>query len=335
MLGQRVRELRQARGLTQSELAERCGVSRQLIGAVENDRHLPRVDAAIALASALGVSVEELASPATRAVEAVLGAVPVEGTAVQAGRVGDRVVCAPATSPFVGWDVAHGVVTADGLELLDDARPGVVVAGCDPALGLAARLASSGSVASVLAVGASTADAIAALSAGRAHACIVHGLDDALPVAEVDVARFHLSRWQVGLAAAAGTARDWVDRALTGRIRVVQRRPGAGSQTAFERAVRSRGAQTPDGPLVDGHLEAAWLARHVGLPAVTIEPAALAAGLAFHALETHAAQLWIDRSWLDEPGVRRIGDVLTSADLARRLAAVGGYDLAGSGSALP
>lgn len=65
-----------------------------------------------------------------------------------------------------------------------------------------------------------------------------------------------------------------------------------------------------------------------------IEPAALAAGLAFHPLEAHAAELWVAEDWLDEPGVRRLREALTSQGLARRLEAVGGYDLAGCGTAV-
>jgi DNA-binding transcriptional ArsR family regulator/DNA-binding XRE family transcriptional regulator len=52
-----------AGGLTQAQLAELAGVSRQLVGAVEADRHLPRVDAAVRLAAALSTTVEELLAP--------------------------------------------------------------------------------------------------------------------------------------------------------------------------------------------------------------------------------------------------------------------------------
>jgi DNA-binding XRE family transcriptional regulator len=58
-----LRELREAAGLTQAELAARAGVSRQLVGAVEVGRHLPRVDAALALAAALNVDVGRCSSP--------------------------------------------------------------------------------------------------------------------------------------------------------------------------------------------------------------------------------------------------------------------------------
>ena len=333
MFGRRVRELREAKGLSQAELAARAGVSRQLVGAVENGRHLPRVDAGLALAAALDASVEALSAPRRPTVEGVLGALPADGTPVRAGRVGDRLVCAPTRAAFEGWEVADGVLADGSLALHDDARPGVVAVGCDPALGLAAQLVAARSAESVLAVAASTREAVTALAGGRAHIGLVHGPQDRLPSCDGEVTRLHLSQWRVGLAAPAEAGRRRIDEALAGRSRVVQRRAGAGSQAAFERALRAEGATVPDGPVVDGHVEAAWLAARIGLAAVTIEPAAIAAGLAFHPLETHTAELWIDRAWVDEPGVRRLGEALTSPELARRLTAVGGYDLTATGTA--
>jgi putative transcriptional regulator len=47
-------------GLTQSELADRCGVSRKTINTVENGVFTPSATLAIKLAQALSVPVEEL-----------------------------------------------------------------------------------------------------------------------------------------------------------------------------------------------------------------------------------------------------------------------------------
>lgn len=49
-----------AGGLTQQELAERVGVTRQTILAIEKGRYNPSVALAIRLARVFGVSVEEL-----------------------------------------------------------------------------------------------------------------------------------------------------------------------------------------------------------------------------------------------------------------------------------
>jgi len=60
-----LRDARRGAGLSQAALAERAGISRQAVGAIEAGQHRPSVDAAMALASAVGRSVEELfAAPA-------------------------------------------------------------------------------------------------------------------------------------------------------------------------------------------------------------------------------------------------------------------------------
>ena len=335
MLGPRIRELRLAHGLTQEDLAARAGVSRQLVGAVEAGRHLPRVDAAVAIARVLGAPVEDLLAPAATEVVGVL-APPRDGQPVRVARVGGLLVCLPARPVGESWAVADAVVHGGMVDLIHGERPAAVVAGCDPALGLIERLVGPGSDPSVLAVSTSSSAAVAALRAGRVHAAVVHGPAGRLPTPPPGAHRFLVTRWQVGLVAPSDLRRGWAERALTGRAKVVQREAGAGSQTAFERAARAAGATLPiAGPRVAGHLEAAQRAASDGLPAVSIEPAALATGLAFHPLEEHVSELWVAGDHLGEPAVRRFTDELTGARLHRRLAAIGGYDLTECGAAVP
>ena len=59
-LGNRIREARDAQGLTQAELAERIGVSRKTVNTVENGVFIPSTVVALKLAGALGCAVEEL-----------------------------------------------------------------------------------------------------------------------------------------------------------------------------------------------------------------------------------------------------------------------------------
>ena len=130
----RLRRAREAAGMTQTELASRAGVSRQLVGAVEAGRHLPRVDAALAIAAALDADVQSLFRAEAAPVDVGSGAAPVDGSLVRAGRVGDRIVTVAARVGFDGWDVADGVVEGEGLTSFARRRPGVVVAGCEPGL---------------------------------------------------------------------------------------------------------------------------------------------------------------------------------------------------------
>ena len=59
-VGERVRELRSDRGLTQLRLAERAGISRPSIANVEAGRQNVSLRQLCALAAALGVEVEDL-----------------------------------------------------------------------------------------------------------------------------------------------------------------------------------------------------------------------------------------------------------------------------------
>ncbi len=55
-----VRELRDARGLTQAQLGEAVGVSRQSINSIEKGKYDPSLPLAIAIARYFGTTVEEV-----------------------------------------------------------------------------------------------------------------------------------------------------------------------------------------------------------------------------------------------------------------------------------
>ncbi len=59
-LSNRLKEVRTARGLTQTELAERIGVSRKTVNTVENGIFVPSTLLALALAHELKVKVEDI-----------------------------------------------------------------------------------------------------------------------------------------------------------------------------------------------------------------------------------------------------------------------------------
>lgn len=62
LLGERVRELRKKRGLTQVEFAALCGVPQSRISTIENGSRVPNVETVIRLARALGCKVTALMS---------------------------------------------------------------------------------------------------------------------------------------------------------------------------------------------------------------------------------------------------------------------------------
>jgi putative transcriptional regulator len=55
-----VRDMRMRKNLAQGQLAEAMGVSRQTINSIENERYIPSLPLALALARFFGVTVEEM-----------------------------------------------------------------------------------------------------------------------------------------------------------------------------------------------------------------------------------------------------------------------------------
>ena len=59
----KIREMRREKGLLQEQLAKKCGVSRQTINAIENNKYDPTLALAFRLAGELGTTVDRLFSP--------------------------------------------------------------------------------------------------------------------------------------------------------------------------------------------------------------------------------------------------------------------------------
>src|ERR1035441_10129564 len=148
--GAQLRLARQARGLSQQQLAGVAGVTRQAVSAVESGHSDPSLRVALAVARALGMTVEELFGPGDPAdpVLARPGApASGEGSRVVLATVGDTFVALPLhtdTAARVGFGAAGGLVVGAALDgkptievrPIGPPRPTLVVAGCDPALPL-------------------------------------------------------------------------------------------------------------------------------------------------------------------------------------------------------
>jgi len=338
-LGAALRERRWQCGLTQTELAARAGVSRQLVAAVEAGRNTPAVDAALRLAGALATTVEELFSARSPAVVTALGGRLRDRAPVRVGRVDDQLVAAELADHGIagaGWAKPDAISERGRLRLFPGANPaGTVVAGCDPAFGVAERMLEGLGPRSLLALSAPTDSALRALGRGRVHAAVVHGLTDALPSPPVPVRRWHIARWRVGLGVASRVPARSLEGVLSADVPFAQRQAAAASQQAFERARLASGAQQPSAVLTTtGHLEAARLAAALGGAGVTNEAAARAFHLRFLPLEDHTVELWAAERWHDHPGIGALADVLNTAAFTERVGSYGGYDLTHCGELL-
>jgi len=331
----RLRARRIECGLTQAELARRARVSRQLVAAAEAEQNTPAVDAALRLAHALATTVEQLfGSGTTRVAHAFDGPLR-EGVPLRVGRVGEQLVVAELPdhgTAAAGWATADGILQAGTLRLFARASPErLVLAGCDPALGIAEAMLGGRGESRLLALSGPTDTALRSLGDRRVHAAAVHGPAGQLPPAPLPILRVHLASWQVGLATAPTLPATTLEDLLARGGAIVQREPAAASQQALRRAAKPLGREIPRGPRARGHIDAARQASILGIAAVTTEPAARAFDLRFLPLERHAVEIWIAEEWADHPGVESLGNLLTSTGFTDRIGAVGGYDLADTG----
>jgi hypothetical protein len=209
----------------------------------------------------------------------------------------------------------------------------LILAGCDPALGVAETMLQGLQLRSLLTLPAATGVALQALAAGSIHAAVVHGRDAELPTAPVPVVRLHFARWQVGVGHPAALEARGLELLLESGLPIVQREPAASSQQAFYRAAGALGLrEPPPAAIAEGHIDAARTAALLGCAAVTTESAAWAFELGFVPLEEHTVEIWVAERWVDHPALDALTNLLSSAAFTDRVRRFGGYELAGCGT---
>jgi putative molybdopterin biosynthesis protein len=354
--GMRLRAARQGRGYSQQQLAGMAGVSRQAVSAVEAGHSDPSLRVALALASALGVTVEELFGPMMPT--PVVGARPVAplggaGARVSLAQVGESFVALPMLADAAtrtGFRPAGGVVAmpagaapATPVRPLGPPRPTLVVAGCDPALPLLETpLAQLDPPVALSWWPCGSAEALRLAAAGLVHAAGAHLLGRSgeynTGPAEEQLARtgaevIGFASWREGLVlrpGLAGQVRGVRDLAEQG-LRVVNREEGAEARHVLDRELAAAGLQPGAlrgyGTRAGGHLQvAAATAGGLADAGVASEPAALAYGLAFVPLTAERFDLVIPASQAGSREVDALRKVLTSPWLLTQLGTLPGYD---------
>jgi putative molybdopterin biosynthesis protein len=349
--GPRLRLARQARGFSQQQLAGMAGVSRQAVSAVEAGHSDPSLRVALALARALGMTVEELFGrgetppPVTARAVAPLGP---PGARVRLAPMGESFVAVPLggdQTTQAGFTSAGGVVAVADSEVLpiEPPRPTLVVAGCDPALplleiplarldppvgfawwscssGEALRLAAAGLV---HAAGAHLRGPAGEYNTGPAREGLRHGGAEVLGFAA----------WREGLALRPDLADKvaGLDDAATCGLRLVNREKGSEARRVLDREAARLGIATESlagyGTRVTGHLQvAAAIVAGLADAGVASEPAAIAYGLAFVPLAAERFDLVIPASQAGSREVQALRKVLASPWLLTQLGCLPGYD---------
>ena len=345
--GTRLRLARQARGLSQQQLAGMAAVTRQAVSAVESGHSDPSLRVALALARALGLTVEELfgpGDPADPVLAQPVTAVGGEGSRVALATVGDTFVALPLradTSARAGFRPAGGLVV--GQELHGDLiavrpiaplRPTLVVAGCDPALPLLETpLALLDPPVGFAWWPCGNGEALRLAAAGLVHAAGVHQPGDEAGMPDgAEVVGF--TSWREGLVIRSGTRITGLGDAVRQGLRLVNREPGAQARRLLDRELGRLGLD-PGGPVglpgydsqAAGHLQvAAAVAGRLADVGVSSEPAALAYGLGCLPLAEERFDLILPAKNAASREVQGLLKVLTSPWLLAQLATLPGYD---------
>jgi molybdate-binding protein/DNA-binding XRE family transcriptional regulator len=355
--GTALRMARQARGLSQQQLAGMAGVTRQAVSAVESGNSDPSLRVALSLASALGVTVEALFGPGDPA-DPVL-ARPVApigpGARVALATVGDTFVALPLhaeTAACTGFGPAGGLVpghaeaavplaAAPASQLpvrpVGPPRPTLVVAGCDPALPLLETPLSLLDPPVAFAWWpCGSGEAMRLAAAGLVHAAGVHrpadepaGVDVSSIPGGAEVVGF--ASWREGLVVRPGTTVTGLGDVARLGLRLVNREPGAQARTLLDQECVRLGLTPAELPGYDsqaaGHLQvAAAVAGRLADAGVSSEPAALAYSLDFIPLTTERFDLVMPAKLATSRELQGLLKVLTSPWLLTQLASLPGYE---------
>src|SRR5262245_41464080 len=142
-LPNRVQQARLGRGWSQDQLADKSGISRSAVSAIETHRLVPSVASALALADCLGRKVEDLFGVGVdQAIEELWAWPPTrEPCRFWRASIDGRVRRFPAEMTVAGVLPHDGVCDRGAIRPAGDVSPEktLVMASCDPAAGLLAR----------------------------------------------------------------------------------------------------------------------------------------------------------------------------------------------------
>ncbi len=347
-LRNRLREVRMAHGLTQQVLAQRAGLTRQTVGAIEAGDYGPSLEVGLRLATALDVPIDDIFSLRIKDTPDA-GLLPQAGTTrVLSAVIGGReVLRGLGQLGAYRWPAAaaDGLAEVDAYGAVSFERFGerrqdtVFIAGCDPALGLVAdHLQRQGTRAFWFTAGSGAARE--QLRSGRAHFAAVHwteGEEPPEPAPEVE--RIVLSRWQMGIVARQGAElfEDAGDLARPG-LRIVNRERGSGARRLLDRLIGEASLSPARVFGYDRELPGHWevaeaIARGKADVGIASAAAAAACSLAFRPLTVETCEVWWRAETTGKETVERLLGTLRSAAFGHDLTAFGPFDTSRTGSA--
>lgn len=359
-LQNQVRALREARSLSQVDLAEASRLTRQSVSAIETGRSTPAVDVALRIARALDCRVEDLFSQPAPDLLAVEPSSAALGPRVALARIGGRWVAHPlhrsdarasADGLVISARRSRGSaerLTVQPVRSTAELARTVVLMGCAAGLGvLADRLNARVGAGRFTWLSRSSTAAVEALAHKQTHLAGVHLVDPDTGEADLrdvrvlgrdrPLALITLAHWDVGLVTQPKNPKRIRSVADFGRrgLRLVARESGSGAQRVLETELRRAGL-----PLslarsarvrASGQLETACaIAIGAADGGIASRDAAIAFGLDFAPLSQERYDLVLPLSELEDSRLQRLLSEVTSGSFRRELESLG-YDARAAG----
>ncbi len=341
-LDNRVKPLRQARGWSQADLAEAAGLSRTGVSAIEGQRLVPSVAAALALAKALGCTVEELfggSRPQSQGVQFAWqpASFPCRYWAAE---VAARNWLYPVENgPRGGLGHDGRVENAAALPVaIERASETLVLASCDPAAALMAALYRRQSGLRMLVLTRSSGEALQLLQQGLVHVAGVHLVSTSDQAGNVAAVRERLAgqakllrvaSGEEGLACQPGSHLKTAGGATREKLRWIGRNVGAGARRCQDELLGKRPVPRHTARDHRGVVEAirsGW--ADVG---VCVRLASDEGQLQFLPVATEPYDLCFRREATDDPRLAALVRVVRSREYRQLLSELPGYHLEHTG----
>ena len=339
----RVRDYRISLGLTQAKLAEQAGISRTAVTAIEADRLVPSVAAALALAEVLGTTVELLFGQSDEAGRTPAWAMDPHFTAgaYWEAEVSGRKWRYPAASSPMLTPPPDGTSYDESPSLNPGSsmpRQTLVIACCDPAAGLLASQFARETQLRMLILPHSSRQALELLKQGKVHAAGLHLSTRDDPQRNVDLVRrtlgsdyqlLRIARWQEGIAVAPSSRIRTIGEAAKAKLKWIGREPGSGARQCLDWLLDNRPAPRR---LARNHrgvaeaVQAGWADA-----GVCVQLSSAEAGLGFLPVQEEAYELCIPNGLLEDTRIQSLLRVVRSAEYRKLLGNLPGYDATETG----
>jgi putative molybdopterin biosynthesis protein len=363
----RLREKRQSLGLSQKQLADSAGITRQAVCAVEAKQYSPATSVALRLARALRCRVEDLFSIKSdgEIVEGeLLGVIPtgIGPWRAQVTQIGHRLLVRPlvgvgelsslsatADGLIIGTDLDKNRVKVKLLKDRETVRRKLVVGGCDPAMFLAGEHVQKHDLDNLVPCLMGSGSALNALKRGEVHVAGIHLAEEnsgtwKLPnlkqsLSDMDCIVITFAHWEEGFIVRQGNPKKirTVSDIAKPTMRIINREKGSGARRLLDKQLQASRIKPNR---VEGYREevlshldvASRIKAGLADAGIGVRSVATICGLDFVPLQRERYDLVIPKAYYETlSGLKVLLDTIVSKSFRDELEALGGYDTRDTG----